>query len=993
MSRDIRVDLALWSGMLRRFRPALIAALAAVCLAAGPVAEAAETCAALRTTKQEPADPALCASLDADIRQPARFPLGTYQEKLGTYLRNYCHRDPGKGWVTDKRIRDTGPFVGSLNIGVWSGTYLGTHAPVIVWYSPEMYGWMTRNRPDGSDHPQDAEPVPDGAVMVKEMYPPLGASCAGADPAYLQPTSGAAVMVRAAAASHDGWFWGWFGWSGWEPDWPAKAENGYPNMGFGQYCVNCHGSAKSNGTFASLKNVKGHPGEPLVFLSQTFFRDTKVDNHHIQVALGGASLGLDPLPPPAYHPEFLRVFGAARPVRPTPETVSRLPSETYDNVWAMPGSRLANSFVTSDQCLGCHAAGSTGLQYDMTVPLAAGILFSTSPWATWRSSPMGLSGRDPFFYAQVESEVTHFHPGSAALIQDTCFGCHGIAGQRQLAMENPNPDGSCATFDRAIVDATPLETDPQHGMARFGALARDGVTCLACHRTALGQDAATHAGAPQNRCIANRQAILNPGLTGFAKTFTGSFPIAAPDQVFGPFADPKVKPMRNGVGMVPQHRDAMSSSEVCGSCHVVHLPVVKDGKVIAHAYEQATYAEWLFSAYRTGTGVTGPLPEGPGAEPRSCQDCHMPRRDAAGRPFVSKVASIQEYSNFPQTENVLPARDIDLAPRENFARHTLVGLNVFLVKMAQQFAGILGVRQDDPMLNRRGLAPLAATETAILRQAAEETADIAVTGVARTPDRLAARVAIRSKTGHKFPSGVGFRRAFVEFTVRDAGGLALWTSGRTDATGVIRDEAGEALPGELWWDQECKARIAPERRAHLPHFQTIRRQSEAQVYQELVAAPGDGPDARCGEEAEASGPLTTSFLSVCKRVKDNRILPHGYLPLESRRRVAAAIGADELLAAETGSVGVGEDPDYRAGGGDTFAYEIPLADIPGRPQTVEATLYYQATPPFYMQDRFCTAKGRDTDRLFLLAGFLQQAGTASADWKLRLVSTGPVAVP
>ena len=68
----------------------------------------------------------------------------------------------------------------------------------------------------------------------------------------------------------------------------------------------------------------------------------------------------------------------------------------------------------------------------------------------WRSSARGLSGRDPFFDAHADSETQTFHPGSAKLIYDTCFGCHGIGGQRQLAMENVKADGSCAEFDRTV---------------------------------------------------------------------------------------------------------------------------------------------------------------------------------------------------------------------------------------------------------------------------------------------------------------------------------------------------------------------------------------------------------------------------------------------------------------------------------------------------------------------------------------------------------------
>ena len=42
---------------------------------------------------------------------------------------------------------------------------------------------------------------------------------------------------------------------------------------------------------------------------------------------------------------------------------------------------------------------------------------------------------------------------------------------------------------------------------------------------------------------------------------------------------------------------------------------------------------------------------------------------------------------------------------------------------------------------------------------------------------------------------------------------------------------------------------------------------------------------------------------------------------------------------------------------------------------MQATIYYQATPPSYLQDRFCTSKGDDAKRLFFLTGKLNLAGT------------------
>src|SRR5262249_13932102 len=140
---------------------------------------------------------------------------------------------------------------------------------------------------------------------------------------------------------------------------------------------------------------------------------------------------------------------------------------------------------------------------------------------------------------------------------------------------------------------------------------------------------------------------------------------------------------------------------------------------------------------------------------------------------------------------------------------------------------------------------------------------------------------------------------------------------------------------------------------------------------------------------------TTSFLSICTTVKDNRILPHGYLPLAERTQIATALGATEALAKEAGSTGVGDDPDYVTGGGDSLVYDLPLADLPAgsHPVAVKATLYYQAQPPFYLQDRFCTAKGDDPERLKFLVGHLNIKGTQVDGWKLAVVSSGSVAVP
>ena len=73
----------------------------------------------------------------------------------------------------------------------------------------------------------------------------------------------------------------------------------------------------------------------------------------------------------------------------------------------------------------------------------------------------------------------------------------------------------------------------------------------------------------------------------------------------------------------------------------------------------------------------------------------------------------------------------------------------------------------------------------MLDQAVNRTASSTSATCERTT-RVSARVTVISKVGHKFPSGVGFRRAFLEFNVLDVNNKVLWSSGRTNGAGVHR---------------------------------------------------------------------------------------------------------------------------------------------------------------------------------------------------------------
>jgi hypothetical protein len=969
---------------------------------------ASATCPDEQANKVPEPDAKLCESLEADVRRPSAFRLDVYEGKLNQYLGAMCHRNVKAGWVRDKRIRDAGPWIGTYRDGKWTGQGFGTHAPVLIWYSPLMIRWLKENRPEQGKPPGEA-PVPDGAMMVKEMYPYPAAACADVPIDRLLPTTNSsAVMVRDSKGSHDGWFWGWYGWagSGWQVDWPAKPSSPYPAMGFGQYCTNCHASAKDNSTFAALNNVLGEPGVPLVFLSQNWFLDPSWQSLQSRIQSAGAKDAAEAGKDPDYNPAFTAQFWTLGGPPPRDQIVA-MPPETYDSVYPKPGpTPAAHQFLTSDQCLGCHSAGGTGLQYDMTQPGPDGKLINISPYGTWRGSPMGLAGRDPIFFAQLASETGKFHPGkdSRETIENTCLGCHGIMGQRQHGIDLPMENGACKPFARDMVNTipwSPNENDPVPALAHYAALARDGISCASCHHMVLGKDdTEKYRNEPQNKCVPAQQKAINPGLSGFAATFTGNFFVGPPGELYGPFQEPKKKPMKHALDVDPVHSQTIVKPEMCGSCHTVHLPVMHKGKTIEHVYEQTTYPEWAFSDYRTGDSVDGVLPYGSGPQAQSCQSCHMPNKDAFGNPYRSKIAAIQEYSNFPQAEHALPPEDIDLKERSGFGKHTLVGLNVYLLKMAWQFPDILGIRKTDPMLTSSGIDSIPTAEFAMLDQAVNRTALVTIGDVRRDDATLSARVTVISRVGHKFPSGVGFRRAFLEFNVLDVNNKVLWSSGSTNSMGVIvdgkdkLDNKDTPIAGELWWKEDCSARIEPEKRIHQPHYQEITQQDQAQIYQELVSTPGNADAPACGARAKPQGELTTSFLSICAKVKDNRILPQGFLPLAQRIEISKKLGADDKMAEEAGADDeTAKDPDYVAGGSDSLTYRVRLAELKGKPASVQATLYYQPTPPFYLQDRFCTSESSDTKRLYYVAGKLSLAGTAAQDWKLRVVTSGPVSVP
>src|SRR6185295_10673317 len=138
-------------------------------------------------TAPPPAGVAQCPDAKENpLPLPSSMPPDDFHDKLLAFLQGAEYVK--LGWCVDKGVRDTGPYVNS--------EYLGTHPAVRVYYSPAIMKWLVNGRIDS---------IPDGAMIVKEMYaPPPAARYEGKQ---LTPASWT-VMIKDSKASKDGWFWG-----------------------------------------------------------------------------------------------------------------------------------------------------------------------------------------------------------------------------------------------------------------------------------------------------------------------------------------------------------------------------------------------------------------------------------------------------------------------------------------------------------------------------------------------------------------------------------------------------------------------------------------------------------------------------------------------------------------------------------------------------------------------------------------------------------------
>lgn len=810
--------------------------------------------------------------------------------------------------------------------------------------------------------------------------------------------------------------------------------------------------------------------------------ETELDKliHNEAVNLADHSIRNNVVPLPQYPLKsqdsgFLKQF----PLKDTPDPI--IPNKTWvfppqwmDHV-EMPADHNT-AYITSDNCVGCHGGLPGSPNRDvMFVPSPTPEVkgetqqgYNVSEFGEWRWSPMGLAGRDPIFHSQLESEMALLkrdatldmnHPDSPPLlaaslsvsqqaVTDKCLTCHGAMGERQLRMDiadkahkgapQPATANSGLASDEIKSDfkidyfylpeaLTAAEQTHQKDQgvaqyAKYGALAREGISCMICHRIDGPSDTEVNAWNPGTEWLPENLSETNKELAyNLFHRSSGEFKLGPLGEVFGQFDDVQVHPMQNALRLTPKANDYTSNSQMCGNCHTINLPNIgaqedrfpvltaaaetpfKDYK---HSIEQATFVEWQNSA----SGVTKQEREELGFNSdvpfKSCQDCHMPTGfesvdgNIKVQPLTTQIASIQD-SSYPAVGHSLANEDINIPVRDDYKRHTHVGLNVFLLSMMDQFSEtLLGVSKSDYMTGVSNGTQLALDS--MISQAINETVDIAVSDVSvetmsSEAMQVQATVSVTNKTGHRYPSGVAFRRAFIEFTVRDGNKDVIWQSGGTNPYGVIIDgiDQKQTLPTEFLpstepvnpstlknkksYEEKLDYLINLRSGDYQPHHGTITKESQVQIYEEL--------------NLNAQGDFTSSFVHRVFSIKDNRLLPRGWRESKYFKDQGEVIF--EFMESTMPEGFAERDNDYKSddnldfAGTDTLKYIATIPNSVGKPVvgplTVTATLYNQSIPPYWLKQRFRESpKGKATQRLRYMASRLDLKGTQMEDWKLKL---------
>lgn len=634
-----------------------------------------------------------------------------------------------------------------------------------------------------------------------------------------------------------------------------------------------------------------------------------------------------------------------------------------------------NDFSTGEFCQACHdsalfveGGGLPEMMYTSKEEHQVW-LANWSQYGDWSANIMRLATRDPIWQAQIETE-TNKHPfADPHVIQDVCFSCHGEMGERQLEFDHGADTPFCTdvfyatlpgilsdkergkpfpfSADCAPIEGKPVADHPEL-YAKYGSLARDGVSCETCHRIGPSNGGGQWSPStdPQSYDVFYGPNTFNVDMrqpseqkVPLQHEFTATFQydmdnIMTPDPVHA--LDPA--PMWNDDALaISQALDTdsgvsyLSQSVLCGACHVLIVPEIPtsfkpggplpdstpelkkmypfydrpeacgDATTFAPAtrgefgnpltdqcvtlgYEQATYLEWINSDFAS-EGDNG----------NTCQGCHMP---------------LVTDPNDPTNHTAIMAQSTEGLTPKTYRRHRLMGINLPVFEMFMQFPDVLGVSTYDDNVPDYATTPMGEEmaviqnyllngQMAIVQQATSQANGNGLVPDTTTPDPQAAveiEIVSLATTGNTVNAQLSL--------VNNAG--HKFPSGAGFRRGFIKFEVLDAGGNILWVSGQTNPYGAicngvcmqnPDGTYNLLPSETPNgKPANLQPHREVITAQ-DQVQIYEVQAVDDTGTLTSRTLALFHDAKDNRILPKGF-------QLPSVLGCDANPGAGTTIFGI-----------------------------------------------------------------------------------------
>jgi len=353
-------------------------------------------------------------------------------------------------------------------------------------------------------------------------------------------------------------------------------------------------------------------------------------------------------------------------------------------------------FPTASTCEGCHGYDSNG--YAMVDFFGNDVNIHDD----WRASMMANSAKDPFWRAKVSHELLSTPEEFSEDIQTKCTSCHAPMGHYTAILRGHEH----YTMEDLLQDTIGL----------------DGVSCGSCHKIAEEQIGELH---------------------------SGNINFDTNRVIYGPYPLPFAGPMEEFVGFEPLFGNHISDAGLCASCHTLLTePISTDGQLIGTTFvEQATYHEWLNSAYET--------------ENVTCQECHLPQLEE----------SVVISANYKFLEG-----------RSPYGLHEMAGANTFMLRLMKQYREALDIDALPEHFDESIDATFAMLQ--------DKSLDMEVFSQGVEDDTARFELKLVNKAGHKFPSGYPSRRLFIELVLTTENGDTLFHSGGFDENYELPGEEG-----------------------------------------------------------------------------------------------------------------------------------------------------------------------------------------------------------